>query len=153
PLETSRRVVASEIRHAGLCRYAERLDLSNHLSADLSGDGPAAPLHPPVDFDRSLTAAFRLYVHEPAAGAFLLRAVSGGRLERRLFCLCARAQGTLAAAVVVVPAKVLLPAGDVLRNDQVGLDGISRRGRRLGQAGKKSYGGSAALMRSVPGAV
>src|SRR5262252_2966292 len=85
PLETSRRAVASEIRHAGLCRYAERLDLSNHLSADLSGDGPAAPLHPPVDFDRSLTAAFRLYVHEPAAGAFLLRAVSGGRLERRLF--------------------------------------------------------------------
>lgn len=40
--------------------------------------------------------------------------------------------------VVVVPAKVLLPAGDVLRDDQVGGDGDSRAGRWLGQARTES---------------
>jgi hypothetical protein len=36
--------------------------------------------------------------------------------------------------VVVVPAEVLLPAGDVLRDDQIGGDGDSWAGCWMGQA-------------------
>ena len=67
-------------------------------------------------------------------------------MERRLLRIRARAERALATAVVVVPAKVLLSTGDVLRNDQVSFDGVSRRGCGLGQAGKKSDRGSAAVV-------
>lgn len=60
--------------------------------------------------------------------------------------LRARAQRALAIALVVVPAKVLLSPGYVLRNDQVSLDRVPRRGGGLGQAGKKGDGGSATLI-------
>src|SRR5690242_13778156 len=121
-LETSRRAAAAEIWHVGICGDAKCLDLSDHLSADLAGDGFAAGLHLLIDFGRPHSAALGLHIYEPEAGPLLLRTVSRSRLECRLFRVCARAQGTLAAAVVVVPAKVLLSPGDVLRNDQVGRD-------------------------------
>ena len=40
--------------------------------------------------------------------------------------------------VVVVPAAVLLQAGDVLRDDQVSGDGDSWSSRRLGEIGAQS---------------
>ena len=42
------------------------------------------------------------------------------------------------SVVVVVPAEILLPAGDVLRDDQVGGDGDSWASRGLGQARTES---------------
>ena len=52
-----------------------------------------------------------------------------------MLCVSVRATRTMEFVVVVVPAKVLLPAGDVLRDDQIGGDGDSWAGRRLGEIG------------------
>src|SRR5581483_3640017 len=78
PLETSRRHVPSKVRSTRLCGDAERLDLSDYLSADLAGDGSASDLHVPVGFGGSHSTTFGLLVHEPAPDSFLLRAVSRG---------------------------------------------------------------------------
>ena len=44
-VETWRRAVPAALWRARFCRDAQRLDLSNHLSADLAGDGFDAGLH------------------------------------------------------------------------------------------------------------
>ena len=57
----------------------------------------------------------------------------------------AREKGTVALVVVVVPAKVLLSTGDVLRNDQVGSNGYTRTSCWVGKAGEEGDRGSPAL--------
>ena len=77
-METSRCVAAPEVWRVGSCGNAERLDFSDHLSADFAGDGFAVGLYPAIGINRSHSTAVRLHVHEFAASAFLLRAVFGG---------------------------------------------------------------------------
>src|SRR6185369_4239922 len=145
PLEASRRDVPARLWRARFCGHAERLDIPDSVSAHFPRDGFDFDLHAALDVTRSSATTLGVFFHESEAGAFLLRAVSRGRLERRLFRVFSRAQGALALALVAVPATLLLSPGDVLRDDQVGGDGGQRRRGWLGQAGKKSHGRSAAV--------
>ena len=54
-----------------------------------------------------------------------------------MVCVFVGAARALEFVVVVVPAAVLLPAGDVLRDDQVGGDGDTWAGGWVGQARKE----------------
>src|SRR5258708_21342143 len=137
-LETSRRALSSALRRVGVCFFAERVDIPNLLSADLAGDGFDSRLHADLERARSFAAAGGLLVYQPAPGVVLLRAVSGGRLERGLLCFRAGTQGTMAAAVVAVPPALLLSPGDVLRHGQVSHYRRARRRGWLGQARAKS---------------
>src|SRR5260370_27921483 len=85
-LETSRRVVSSTLRRAGLCGHAERVDISGSVPADLSDHGSDSGLHSNLERARLVTAAQRLPVHQCAASPLLLRVAFGRRLLRRLFC-------------------------------------------------------------------
>ena len=49
------------------------------------------------------------------------------------------------STLVAVPSALLLSTGHVLRDGEVGADRHPRRGRRLGQVGKESDSGSAAV--------
>src|SRR6185369_9532559 len=83
-----------------------------------------------------------------AAGVSLLRVVSCNRLGVGVFCVHARAARALEFAVVVVPAAVLLPPSDVLRDDQVSGDGDPWAGGWLGQTRTQSHGRSGAMIES-----
>src|SRR6185369_5086533 len=116
------------------------LDLSNPVSVDFAGDGFDAGLRAGLDRFRSLATAYGLLIHESSAGAALLRALSYYRLGDGVLCVPFGEARALELVMVVVPATVLLPAGDVLRNDQVSRDGDPWPGCGLGQDRKKGYG-------------
>src|SRR5205085_801425 len=121
------------------------LDFPNHLSADFAGDGSAFDLHVPFGFGRSNSATIGVLVYQLASDSFLLCAIPGRGLERRGLCVRAGEKRAMASALVAVPPTLLLSPGDVLRDDQISLDRNSRRRCGLGQAGKKSDRGSAAV--------
>src|SRR5262249_1076057 len=138
--ETRRCFVSSALRRARLHCDAECVDFSDYLSVDLTGDGSDARLRLVLECVGAL-ATKRVFVDQPATGAFLLRVISGDRLDLGVFCVPAGATRTLATVVVVVSTKILLSPGDVLRDDQIGGDGDSWSSGRLGQVGTQSHGG------------
>src|SRR5689334_16704882 len=141
-VETSGGVVSSALWRARFRGDAERLDLSDSISADLTGDGSDAALRFGSERGRLVATTNRLHLDEPATGVSLLRAVSRDRLGVGVFCVPAGETRALEFAVVVVFAAVLLPASDVLRDDQVSGDGDPRAGSWLGQTRTQSHSGS-----------
>ena len=118
--EASRRVVSSALWRARLRRHAERLDLSDSVSADFAGDGSDAGLHVARRPDSIACNSRRLFVDRSCGRCFFTT-----RCFWRLigsppcFAFLLEKQGALALAVVAVPAALLLSPGDVLRDDQV----------------------------------
>src|SRR5207247_10252694 len=145
PLETSRCAVSSTLWRAGLCGHAERVDIPDHLSFDLSDHGSNAGLHFSLERARLVTAAKRLPVHQSSASSFLLRAVSRSRLVRRRFRVRGGTQRTVGLALVAVPSALLLSPGDVLCHGEISQHCDSRRRGRMGQAGTESYRCSATV--------
>ena len=137
-VEASRCAVSAALRRARVCRDAERLDLSDLVSVDIAGNGSDVDLRARFERDRSLATRPGIFVDEPATGDSLLCVVSRDRLGVGVVCVLVGAARALEFAVVVVPAAVLLPAGDVLRDDQVGCDGHPRTSGWLGKTGTQS---------------
>ena len=131
-VETSRCAVAAALWCARICGDAECLDFSDPVSVDLAGDGPDVDLRARVERDRSMATGTGILVDKLAAGDSLLRVVPRDRLGVGVVCVFAGAARALEFVVVVVPAAILLPAGDVLRDDQVSGDGDSWAGGWLG---------------------
>ena len=87
----------------------------------------------------------RLFDDQPATGAALLRVVFGNRLGHRVLRVSAGASRTMEFAVVVILAEILLPAGDVLRDDQISGDGDSWASCWVGETRAKSDRGGRTL--------
>src|SRR5437660_6892735 len=135
PLETWRCTLPPALRRARICGDAERLDIPDSVSTDLTGDGFDFDLHGVLRSTRSFTTAVSVLIYESAASAFLLRAVPRGRLVCGRLCFRARTQRTLAPALVAVSSALLLSPGDVLCHGQVSRHRNSRRSGGLGQTG------------------
>ena len=115
-VEASRYAVSSALWRAGLCGHAERVDIPDHLSFDLSDHGSNAGLHFSLERARLAAATKRLPVHQSAASSFLLCTVSRSRLVRCQFRFRAGTERTLALTLVALPPTLLLSPGDVLRH-------------------------------------
>src|SRR5499427_4500329 len=118
---------------------SERLGLSDSLSADLANSGPCVRLDARLRGARTVGASGGILDLESGPGDVLLRAVLGGRLACRGLRISAGEARTVGPAALDVPATLLLPPGDVLRDGQVGHDGLARRASRLGKTRKKSH--------------
>src|SRR6185369_7904347 len=90
-VEASRRAVAAALWRARICGDAERLDLSDTVSADLPGDGPDVDLRADLERDRSLAAGAGILVDKLTAGDSLLRVVPRDRLGVSVVCVFAGA--------------------------------------------------------------
>ena len=77
-LEARRRLVSPALSRARIRGHAQRLDLPDHLSVNLTDHGFDPDLHAAGQPARSFATARRLLLHEPAPGAFLLRVIPGG---------------------------------------------------------------------------
>ncbi len=123
-------------------RVAKSLSRSTRILCliHLAGNGSDVDLRALVERVGLVAATDRLLIDKPAAGAALLRVVPRDRLGHCVLCVLDGATRAMEFVVVVVPAKVLLPASDVLRDDQIGSDGDSWAGCWLGQARPKGDG-------------
>src|ERR1051325_4498719 len=131
--QAHRCAVSSALRHAWLCSFTQRMDLPNSFSVDLAGDGSDADLHADFGGTRLVAAAKGLFFYKPAPGTLLLFTVSGNRLVGSLLRFHSGKERAVAVTLVAVPATLLLPAGDVLRHDQIRCSSDPWRHRGLGE--------------------
>src|SRR4026208_7832 len=124
-VETSEGIVQSKVRNARVRCDAECLGLSSFLSPHFPADGPNVHRNARLGTHRRsrTPARIRTYADQSESSYFLLRALSRGRLDRRVRSVHdGKVRGQTAAVAIAIPT-IRLSTGHVLGNGQVRFHG------------------------------
>ncbi len=137
-VEASRCAVSSSLRNAGFHRDAQCLDLSDPVSVNFTGDGSDADVYVGLGSIRSLATTAGYTSRNLQQVVFYYALFLAIDWISACFAFMLERRERWQPAVVVVSPAVLLPAGDVLRNDQICDDGDPWSRRWLGKLERKA---------------